>query len=107
MTEMGKELEEAMREDEWTVSDHTITHKASRIELWKANDYPFFRLYRAGSIYDENKLVKMLNRFDRCVVWRAYEKRLWKYAEEARASQVNEVLNTLRLGRIKETGGKL
>jgi len=103
MTEMGKELEESLLEDNWTKSQHTLSHSASRVELWIANDYPFFRLYRVGNNSDEHKLG-ILNRFDRCVVWRAYQQRLKVVYRKEAESIVNEALNTLRLGRIKERG---
>ena len=104
MTEMGKELEESMLNDNWLKSQHTLTHEASRTELWIANDYAYLRLYRVGRNSNENQLRGLLNRFDRCVIWRAYQQRLKvMYRKEADAL-VNEALNTLRLGRIKERG---
>lgn len=103
MTELGKELEEALLTDEWALSEHTITHRSSRIDLWIASGYPFFRMYRAPGIH-ENELKLMLNRFDLCVVWRTYKKVIKKYHREKKNEKFNTVLNTLRLGRIKESG---
>lgn len=104
MTEMGKELEESMLNDKWTKSQHALSHSASRTELWIANDYEYFRLYRVGNTSDENKLSGLLNRFDRCVIWRAYQIRLKAIYRQEADALVNEALNTLRLGRIKERG---
>lgn len=104
MTEMGKELEESMLDDNWTKSPHTLTHEASRTELWIANDYAYFRVYRVGRNANENQLRRLLNRFDRCVIWRAYQLRLKGMYREEVNKVVNEALNTLRLGRIKERG---
>jgi len=104
MTEMGKEIEESMRDDNWTKSQHTLSHSASRTELWIANDYPYFRLYKVGGNSNENQLRRLLNRFDRCVIWRAYQTRLKEMYREEADKVVNEALNTLRLGRIKERG---
>lgn len=103
MTEMGKELEESLLEDDWVKSQHTLSHSASRVELWIGNNYPFFRLYRVGGNTDEHQLG-ILNRFDRCVVWRAYQLRLKDMYRKEAEKIVNEALNTLRLGRIKEHG---
>lgn len=104
MTEMGKELEESMLDDNWAKNQHTLTHEASRTELWIANDYAYFRLYRVGNNSHENQLRGLLNRFDRCVIWRAYQQRLKVMYRKEADKLVNEALNTLRLGRIKERG---
>lgn len=103
MTPLGLELEEALTDGKWLLTEHTLEHKASNIYLWTANGYPYFRLYRAANMSDENALKKMLNRFDRCVMWRRHKDALKKYYREKRDEQTNVVLNTLRLGRIKES----
>lgn len=105
MTPLGLELEEALDEGEWLLNEYSLRHKASKLELWIANGYPYFRLYRAADISDEAELKRMLNRFDRCVVWRKHIAALKKFYKEKEMEQTNVVLNTLRLGRIKESGG--
>lgn len=104
MTELGKELDEAMCSDEWALDGYTITHKASQIQLWIATGYAFFRLYRAPNVREE-QLKVMLNRFDLCVVWRGYKRLIKDHNARKKNEKFNEVLNTLRLGRIKEHGG--
>ena len=37
MTELGKELEEAMQSDQWLLSEYTYEHKASRTKLWTSS----------------------------------------------------------------------
>lgn len=103
MTPLGLELEEALSGGEWLLTEHTLEHKASKIHLWIANGYPYFRLYRAANITDEDVLKTMLNRFDRCVVWRKHRQALKKFYGEQAMDRTNTVLNTLRLGRIKES----
>ena len=106
MTELGKELEEALCGGDWSLEDYTLTHKAARVSLWIGSGYPFFRLYRAPSV-NEEQLKTMLNRFDRCVVWRAHRRALTAHYKAKKVEKNNLVLNTLRLGRIKEHGEKL
>lgn len=103
MTPLGLELEEALSEGEWLLTEHTLEHKASKTYLWICNGYTYFRLYKAANITDEEQLRRMLNRFDRCVVWRKHRQALKKFHQEKRDEQTNVVLNTLRLGRIKES----
>jgi hypothetical protein len=106
MTELGHELEEALCVGEWGLDEYMLTHKASRISLWIASGYSFFKLYRAPSV-NEEQLKTMLNRFDLCVLWRAYRKALKAHYRSEKNEKHNQVLNTLRLGRIKEQGEKL
>jgi hypothetical protein len=106
MTELGKELEEAFNDDTWELTDHTVEHKASRIQLWIASGYPFFRLYRAPNV-SEGQLKTMLNRFDLCVLWRGYTCLVKSHTARKKTERNNLVLNTLRLARIKAQGEKL
>lgn len=106
MTELGKELEEALNDGTWERTEHTIEHKASRVVLWVASGYPFFRLCRAPNV-SEDQLKTMLNRFDLCVVWRGYTSLVKHHNARKKNDDFNQVLNTLRLGRIKEQGEKL
>lgn len=106
MTELGRELEEALNDGTWELTQHTVEHKASRVMLWVASGYPFFRLYRAPSV-SEDQLKTMLNRFDLCVVWRGYERLVKHHTARKQNEKFDLVLNTLRLGRIKEQGEKL
>lgn len=106
MSELGIELEEALATGDWLVNEFTLTHKASKIELWIGSGYPFFRLYRAPNV-NEEVLKTMLNRFDLCVIWRAYRVAIKKHNRKKKDAKLNEVLNTLRLGRIKESGEKI
>ena len=64
MTPLGLELEEALSEGEWLLTEHTLEHKASKTYLWICNGYTYFRLYKAANITDEEQLRRMLNRFD-------------------------------------------
>lgn len=105
MTDLGKELEEALHGDGWELREYTLKHKASGLQLWIANGYGWFRIYRAGQIEDEQVLKPMLNRWDRCVLWRLHKLALAEFHRAQKDAKVNEVLNTLRLGRIKEHGG--
>ena len=104
MTDLGKELDEALQGDEWLLSEYTLNHKASGLRLWIANGYGWFRIYRAAQIEDEEVLKPMLNRWDRCVLWRLHKLALAQFHRDKRSAKANEVLNTLRLGRIKEHG---
>ena len=106
MTELGLELEEALDGDEWALTQHTLEHKASRIQLWVASGYPFFRLYRAPTVSEEHLKI-MLNRFDLCVLWRGYLSLVKTHTSRKKNDKFNEVLNTLRLGRIRAQGEKL
>jgi len=106
MTELGLELEEALNEGTWELTEHTVEHKASRIQLWIASGYPFFRLYRAPSV-TEGQLKIMLNRFDLCVLWRGYTCLVKSHTNRKKTEKNNLVLNTLRLARIKEQGEQL
>ncbi len=106
MSELGIELEEALATGDWVVSEYTLTHKASKIDLWIATGYPFFRLYRAPCASEE-QLKTMLNRFDLCVLWRAYRVAIKKHNKKKKDAKTNELLNTLRLARIKESGEKI
>jgi hypothetical protein len=105
MTELGKELEEAMQSDVWVLSEYTYEHKASRTKLWTSSGYGFFKLYRTAGIDDDSVLEPMLNRWDRCVLWREFHVSLRQYYQDQKNEKLNTVLNTLRLGRIKEHGG--
>jgi hypothetical protein len=106
MTELGHELEEALSDSVWELTPHTVEHKASRIMLWIASGYPFFRLYRAPNVGEE-QLKTMLNRFDLCVLWRGYTRLVKSHTARKKTEKNNIVLNTLRLARIKEQGEQL
>ena len=105
MTELGKEIEEALQNDHWLLQEYTMQHESSKIKLWIANGYGYFKLYRTAGIDDEKVLKPMLNRWDRCVLWRLHKLALDDFHRAQKDAKVNEVLNTLRLGRIKEHGG--
>ncbi len=105
MTDLGKEIEEALQSDAWHLDEYTLKHKSSGLQLWISNGYPYFKIYRAARIDDEKVLKPMLNRWDRCVLWRLHKLALDEFHRAQKAAKVNEVLNTLRLGRIKEHGG--
>jgi len=105
MTPLGLELEEALTDGEWLLNEYTLDHKASGIQLWVCNGYGWFHIRKAARISDEEQLKRMLNRFDRCVLWRKHKAALKQFYREKHDEQTNEVLNTLRLGRIKESGG--
>ncbi len=105
MTDLGKEIEEALQSDAWHLDEYTLKHKSSGLQLWISNGYPYFKIYRAARIDDEKVLKPMLNRWDRCVLWRLHKLALDEFHRAQKDAKVNEVLNTLRLGRIKEHGG--
>ena len=105
MTDLGKEIEEALQNDHWLLQEYTMQHESSKIKLWIANGYGWFRIYRAAKIEDEEVLKPMLNRWDRCVLWRLHLRALKQFFRDKENANTNEVLNTLRLGRIKEHGG--
>jgi len=104
MTELGKEIEEALQSDAWHLNEYTLRHRSSDLQLWISSGYSFFRLYKAAGISDEKVLEPMLNRWDRCVLWRAQTLAVEQFNQKKKDAKTDEVLNTLRLGRIKEHG---
>jgi hypothetical protein len=102
MSELGLELLEAMEGDDvWVVSDYTMKHKASGIELWLSNGFDHFKVYAVpGLSLGDKQKEEMLNLTDRKVLWNAYKTMMSKYEN----SPAYTTLNILRLGRIKESG---
>jgi hypothetical protein len=102
MSELGKELLEAMEgDDKWVVSTYEVTHKASGIALWVASGRSHFRLRTVPKTsLDEDKLKEALNPIDLDVLWKAYKQMLIN----DKKAPADITLNILRLGRIKEQG---
>lgn len=94
MSELGKELEEAARNDVWTVSEHRWTHKESRICFWVSNRFPNFRLHECERL-SEASLHNALNVHDRKVLWEQYQRH--KRIAERQPAEIT--LNVLRLKR--------
>lgn len=99
MSEFGRELMEALQEDEWFVDEHTIKHKKSGIQLWTANSYKHFNVYEIPNVrMREVEKETLITDADRAVLY-PLMMRLRKNAETAPAKVA---LNLLRLGRIKD-----
>lgn len=94
MSELGKELEEAARDDAWTVSEHRWTHKESRISFWISNGFRHFHLHEAERL-SETQLRDALNIHDRRVLWGYY----LHYREMLKRQPTEITLNLLRLKR--------
>lgn len=98
MSELGKELHEAMETGTWTVEQYKVTHKESGISLWTANGYWFFRLYDVAKLHYANDAYrKSLNWCDRQVLWRDYR----DLKREALSLPTKAALNVLLLARMK------
>lgn len=96
MTELGKELAEAMVNDAWSRSEHRLTHKKSGVAFWISNGYTHFKLHDVSALtISESRLQEMLNSHDRYVIWHLFQKRLRNVPTE----NVQAVLNLLRLKR--------
>lgn len=96
MTELGKELEEALRDDSWTLSQHLLTHKKSGIALWIASGRTWLRVYDVPSTpYGDRHLRDALNRHDKWVLWLYYKAAV----NAADKMPVSTTLNLLRLAR--------
>lgn len=102
MSELGKELLEAMEgDDKWIVSDYEARHKASGVALWIASGRSHFRLRDVpNTALNEDKLKDALNPIDLDVLWKAYKQMLIN----DKKAPADITLNVLRLGRIKEQG---
>jgi hypothetical protein len=103
MSELGKELLEAVENDDWKVSEHTITHKKSNIRLWTSNGFSHFRLhdvpFEEYRSVPEQFLEHALNYHDRRVLWDASK----ELREDFKNLPANITLNTLRLARQTES----
>lgn len=106
MSEFGRELLEAMEgDDRWRKTEHTVEHIDSGIQLWIANGFNHYKIYRVpgmGALTDSQK-ESMLNKVDRKVLWDGYHEML----ERDRQTPPFTALNLLRLARIKAQGEKL
>lgn len=102
MSELGKELLEAMEEDEWKVSEHTLKHIKSGIRLWTSNGFNHFRIhevpYGEFKTISDQYLTNALNFHDRCVLWDASKELRADFKRKPAAI----TLNTLRLARQTE-----
>ena len=94
MSELGKELEEAARDDAWTMTEHRWTHKESRISFWIANGFRCFALHECDR-FSEAQLKDALNTHDKKVLWEFFKQHK-QYAERQPAAIA---LNLLRLKR--------
>lgn len=98
MSELGKELHEALMHDTWVVSEHTIRHKASGLALWISNGRGGFCIHevQGENMYiSSHKLEKALNPHDKEVLWALYQAHL----HTAKNKPVEAALNFLRLKR--------
>ena len=98
MSELGNELLEAAREDEWVVNTYTWTHCNSGIALWISNGFSHFRLRHAGRL-DEDELRGALNKHDRKILWEWFLRHRKQAEENAQLRPVEQTLNLLRLKR--------
>lgn len=94
MSELGKELAEAARDDAWTLTDHRWTHRESRIAFWISNGFRCFALHECER-FGEAQLKDALNIHDKKVLWLYYNQHK-QYAERQPAAIA---LNLLRLKR--------
>ncbi len=103
MSELGKELLEAVENDDWQVSEHTLKHKKSNIVLWVSNGFRYFRLHEVP--FEQHKMIPdkyltdALNYHDRRVLWDASK----ELREENKKRPTTITLNTLRLARQTES----
>ena len=96
MTDLGRELEEAMEKDEWRIGEHRVEHVASGIDLWIGNGFKHFKMHSVVPLrMREHDVEKMLNLHDRKVLWEAVQ---WMRIRAKQAPK-DAVLNLLRLKR--------
>lgn len=94
MSELGREIAQALREDEWAGSEYTVTHGRSGLQLWVANGKGCFRIYGIkGLHYKEDQFKAMLNEDDVDVLWPLVCSTVNRLKEQPAVA----VLNMLRL----------
>ena len=107
MTSLGRDILSLMNGDGhvWTLHEHTVKHTESGITLWHGNGFYFFNLYEVhkDKLYlSEEEVKHLLNRADRCVLWRAYHDMLAAAAKRNKEQAMTTVSNLAKLAAIKE-----
>jgi hypothetical protein len=102
MTEIGKDLLEALDADGWIDGEYRYAHDTLGIDLWTANGFGHFRIYGIqGMFMREEAFAKLLNVFDRRVLWaRIKEKRIEGAISKEKLFEL-EVHNRIKLAKIK------
>jgi len=103
MSELGREISEMLETSPWVMDEYHLRHDASGIDFWIANGYEYFKLKDIrGMLLSESRFNRLLNAWDYRVLWSQYVTLCKLTAKRKLQSHHNEVINRIRLARIKE-----
>jgi len=103
MSELGREISEMLETSPWIMDEYHLIHEASGIKFWVANGYEHFKLKDvSGMLLPESRFNRLLNAWDYRVLWEQYVTLCKLTANRKLQNHHNEVINRIRLAKIKE-----
>lgn len=104
MTPLGKDIAALFDAGGWVQSEYVLRHADSGIDLWTGSGYEHFKLYRVrkDSIDLEDKQLEgLLNRADRAVIWRIYQRAIKNSREQEVEDRKETISNLAKMAYIK------